>query len=114
MENCRKDFQRTPNIGQGIWKNAEKISNELLKSARVNGKNAEKVRDELRILGWEDGKMLKRFPTNFEDLSQESFPNIDSKKGIWAFGALRLLGRNGPKTPKPQTPKPLPLNLYLD
>jgi hypothetical protein len=29
MENCRKDFQRTPNIGQGRWKNAEKISDDL-------------------------------------------------------------------------------------
>ena len=85
-----------------------------MKSARVNGKNAEKIRDELRISGMEDGKMLKRFPMNSEDLSNESIQNIDSKKGVWAFEALRLLGRNGPKTPKPQTPKPLSLNLYLD
>jgi hypothetical protein len=47
MEKRWKDFRRTPNIGQGRWKNTEKISNELLKSARV------------------DGKMLKRFQTNF-------------------------------------------------
>jgi hypothetical protein len=47
--------------------------------------------------------MLKRFPTNSEDLFKESFPNIDSKKEAWAFGALRLLGRNGPK---PQSLKP--------
>jgi hypothetical protein len=51
MERCRKDFRRTPNIGQGRWKNAEKIS------------------DELRRSSGENGKLLKRFPTNSEDLS---------------------------------------------
>jgi hypothetical protein len=37
-------------------------------------------------------------------LSIERSPSIDPKKGVCVFGALGLLGGNGPKTPKPQTP----------
>ena len=48
MEKCGKDSLRTPNVGIRRWKNAEKIPYEL------------------RILGMEDIKMLKRFPTNSE------------------------------------------------
>jgi len=44
-------------------------------------------------------------------LSIESSPSIDPKKGVCVFGALGLLGGNGPKTPKPQTPKPLSLDI---
>ena len=137
MESLWKDFRRTSEVGQGRWKNAGKISGELRISnpecrLGIDGKMLKRFPTNFEYRPGKDEKMLKRFPTNSEyrpgkmkkcwkdfrrtpeDLSNESFPNIDSKKGIWAFGALRLLGRNGPKTLKPQTPKPLSLNLYLE
>ena len=64
MESFSIEIRRTSEVDKGWWKVYGKISGELRKSTRVDGKFMERFSTNPWMSTSVDGIMLKRFPTN--------------------------------------------------